>query len=466
MENKMNSDLSSPLLTWIEQFVRSIPQLAKDTRALYQYTVLRFVVYWEKIEGKGKCFPVTVKQETIAKWLKRVNANRCPSTVVLQAGILTRFLSFLKKNGTLRENPLAQLQKQYPRRGLKGIALALISSCPRKSLNSLEIPPRFVSPLGHHMQRFIALSRSQGKIYRAEEYILCRFDRFLMSYPEPPRKLSDPIVSKWLGIFSKSRPEHRYKNFKVIRVFCLYLRRLNPEVYVPDTCLCSSPGPPFIPYIYSRAEVVALIKAARELKPTVRSPLRPQILYILILLLYTTGMRLGEALNLQIRDIDLKDQALCIREAKFFKSRVVPLSSSMMTELEAYLQLRVRSGMPAHSESPLFQGPCRGRPYSISTIQGLFRRMLRDLGLKPTESRSGPRPHDLRATFAVHRLEEWYREGEDVQSKLGLLSVYLGHIGIASTQRYLPMTTELLQQASQRFNRYFTSTTKEEKDER
>ena len=92
MENKINSDQSSPLLSWIEQFVRSIPQLAKDTRVLYHYTVLRFVVYWEKIEGNRKCWPVTVKQETIAKWLKRVNANGFPSTVVLQAGILNRFL--------------------------------------------------------------------------------------------------------------------------------------------------------------------------------------------------------------------------------------------------------------------------------------------------------------------------------------------------------------------------------------
>ena len=466
MGKKLRNDLSSLLLPWIEQFLDSIPHLAKETRSLYQYTIFQFVVYWEKISGKEKFWPVTVKQETIAQWLKGLRANHFSSTVVLWAGILTRFLSFLEKNGVLQENPIARLQKQYPGRGFKGIALALTSSCPQKSLKSLEIPPRFISPLGHNMQRLIALGRSQGKIYRAEEYILCRFDRFLMSYPSPPNGLSDSILSRWLGIFSKSRPEHRYKNFKVIRRFCLYLRRLNPEAYVPDSCLCSSPGPAFIPYIYSQTEVVALLKTARELKASPQSPLRPHIFYILILLLYTTGMRLGEALKLQIRDIDWKDQTLYIRETKFFKSRIVPLSSGMMRELENYLQLRSKTGIPANPESPLFQGPCPERPYSMSTIQRLFCHMLRDLGLKPIGSRSGPRPHDLRATFAVHRLEQWYRKGEDVQSKLGLLSTYLGHVGIASTQRYLPMTTELLQQASHRFNRYFTSIPKEEKNEK
>jgi len=92
--------------------------------------------------------------------------------------------------------------------------------------------------------------------------------------------------------------------------------------------------------------------------------------------------------------------------------------------------------------------------------------MLQCLGLKPPRGYSGPRLHDLRATFAVHRLEEWYRQGVDVQSRLGSLSTYLGHINIASTQRYLPMTAELLQQASQRFKKYFKKQEGEKKDEK
>lgn len=184
------------------------------------------------------------------------------------------------------------------------------------------------------------------------------------------------------------------------------------------------------------------------------------MLYILVLLLYTTGMRLGESLKLRLKDIDLKEEKLHIRKAKFFKSRFVPLSHSMVKELKNYLQLREQAKLPTDPESFLFQNPYRSRPYDNSTISRLFRQTLRDLGLKSKQDKNGPRIHDLRHTFATHRLEEWYRQGVDIQSMLGLLSTYLGHTRISGTQRYLTMTTELLQQASQRFNKYFTSTQK------
>lgn len=325
-----------------------------------------------------------------------------------------------------------------------------------KGRNDLET--QFTSFLGSYMQKFIALGRSQGKIYQQEERILCRFDRFLGSYLEPPLRLSDSIIEQWLALFSKSQPEYRYKNFTVIRRFCLYLRRFDTNVYVPDSSL-SPPSPSqSFPHIYSLTEILALLKAARQLKASVQSPLRPQIFYLLILLLYTTGMRISEVLKLRLGDINRKNQELCIRETKFQKSRLVPLSSSMMKELEDYLRIRQRSGVSIKLESPLFQNPCRQGTYSMSAIDVTFRRMLRTLGLKPSRGYSGPRIHDLRHTMAVHRLEDWYRRGEDIQSKLRLLSTYLGHVDIASTQRYLTMTSELLQQASKRFNQYFTST--------
>jgi integrase len=184
--------------------------------------------------------------------------------------------------------------------------------------------------------------------------------------------------------------------------------------------------------------------------------------YVLILLLYTTGMRIGEALKLQLRDINQKDRTLYIRKTKFFKARAAPLSSSMIQELEDYLELRRRAGMPNNPESYLFHNPYRERPYEIRTIQHTYEDMLRRLGLKPPRGRGGPRLHDLRSTFAVHRLEEWYQQGIDVQASLGVLSTYLGHSNIRGTQRYLPMTTDLLQQASQRFNKYFKSEQKGE----
>ncbi len=241
----------------------------------------------------------------------------------------------------------------------------------------------------------------------------------------------------------------------IVRKFCLYLRRFSSQAYVPDSSLVPR-APSSLPYIYSRAEIVALLRAARQLKPSATSPYRPQTFYTLILLLYTTGMRISEVLKLQLGDIDTENQTIHIRETKFFKSRLVPLSPSMMRELEAYLQLRRQFGVPINLQSPLFQNPHQRGHYASSTVRQTFSETLKSVGIKKTPKHRGPCIHALRHTMATHRIEDWYRRGESVQSKLGLLSTYLGHIDIASTQRYLTITTELFQHASQRFNEYFT----------
>lgn len=455
MEKRMRSGSCINLRTWIEQYMNTIPNIATNTRQRYRYTLLEFLAYLEKTLKKRESIPEAITQEKIAGWLKEMRAHCSLYTVLPRVGTANGFLSFLEKNGCLEENPLALLKKQYPRRGLKGIVLALVGSSPQKSLQALKAAPRFTSPLGPSMQKFIALGRSQGNIYHSEEQILCRLDRFLRSYSEPPSQLSDSILRQWLALFSRTQDEHRYKSFMVIRRFCLYLRRFDSEAYVPNPSLSPSPPSPFLPHIYSQAEIVAILKAVRQLKPSVYSPLRPQMFSLLILLLYTTGMRLGEALRLRLSDIDRKNQEVHIRETKFFKSRLLPLSSSMMRELEEYMYLRQRSGSPTNPEALLFQNFRHVEPYSRSAIEDPFRHILRQLDLKPSRGHKGPRIHDLRHSFAVHRLEEWYHQGEDVQSRLELLSTYLGHVGISSTQRYLTMTTELLQQASQRFHHYF-----------
>ena len=466
MEHKKISP-GNQLISWVEQFVVSISSLKRKTSWIYRHTMLEFILYVEKTSGKENFLPAAVKQKTISGWLKEVKADHSLDTLLKGARILTRFFSFLEKRGILKKNPLDRLRKEYPKEGLKGIVLALVGSSSQRSLQALKVSPRFASPLGHHMQKFIALGRAIGKIYREEEYVLWRFDRFLRSYSHPPGRLSDSILKRWVSLFSKYSPKYRYDNFQIVRRFCIYLRRFDPTAYVPTPSLSPHLSSQFLPYIYSRAEIVTLLKSTRELKPTTKSPLRPHMFYVVILLLYTTGMRIGEVLKLRFSDINRRDKTLYICKTKFFKTRAIPLSSSMMQELEDYLELHKRAGMSNSPDSYLFHNPFRERPYAITTIQQPFRDMLRRLELKPPRGRSGPRLHDLRATFAVHRLERWYQQVIDVQSGLGVLSTYLGHTNISGTQQYLPMTTELLQQASQRFKKYFKSKQKgEKKDEK
>lgn len=458
---KMKIVLITQLLPWIERFLMKDSYLDEKTCRRYRHSILVFTTYLEKSSKNKKSFALKIKQKVITGWLKEITAHHTLTSALGRVGTVARFLSFLKENGVLQKNPLGTLQERYPREGLKGIVLALIGPSPRKSLQALKASPRFASPLGPYMKKFISLHRSQGEIYQRGEYMLSRFDRFLRSYSDPPKRLSDTIVRQWLSLFSKNGSITRYKSFLIVRNFCLYLRRFDPTAYVPDISLTSTPSSSFFPHIYSRAEVVAILKETRKLKPSTWTPLRPQTFYLLILLLYTTGIRLGEALRLRLNGIDWKEEALYIRETKFFKSRLVPLSHSMMKQLKNYVQLRQRVGLPTNSQSLLFQNPHKQGPYANSSIRETFQSLLEHLDLKSAEH-GGPRIHDLRHTFACHRLEEWYRKGENVQSKLGFLSTYLGHVNLDSTQRYLTMTTELLQQASKRFNQYFTQTQKGE----
>jgi integrase len=453
MNGNMKIDIKTELKPSIEAFLKNIPSLGNKTRKGYEKIIDSFLSFL-KTNRTGEDFPVSISQETFVAWINSVKPSYCLITVQGHARVIARFLRFLQDTGMLKHNAVGLLQKRYPRNGLTGIVSALLGPFPKESLQSLRQPEKFTSPLGSSMEKFISLGRSQGKRYRNEEEILCRFDRFLRSYSDPPRNLSDPVLKKWLTHSQTCQPSSRYLNFAVVRRFCLYLSRFNPNVYIPDISLVQSKSPTLLPYVYSRAEIAAFLKAARQLAPSPVSPIRPQTYYFLFLLLYTTGMRISEALNLEFSDIDWKNQTLHIREAKFFKSRLVPLSGSVAQELNNYVQYRQAAGLTIDDKAPLFQNPHRIGHLSKSTVTTTFSGICRQLNVRPIDGRRNPCIHSFRHTMAVHRLEDWYRRGEDVQTKLRLLSIYLGHTKIASTQRYLTMTAELLQQASECFRRY------------
>jgi integrase/recombinase XerD len=216
------------------------------------------------------------------------------------------------------------------------------------------------------------------------------------------------------------------------------------------------PGPriqsTFQRYIYTRDDMVRLLDAAAQpVRPA--TLLQPQTLRLVLLVLYATGLRAGEALRLRCCDVDLRARLLTIWDTKFFKSRFVPVGTDLCRALSQYQAERIRLPL-ADSDRSVFFATRRGRAISLGRLETAFTRLLRrtHVGLGCTGHR--PRPHDLRATFAVHRLIAWYREGADVQARLPLLSTYLGHVNVSATSVYLTMTAELLGEASGRFERY------------
>jgi integrase/recombinase XerD len=207
------------------------------------------------------------------------------------------------------------------------------------------------------------------------------------------------------------------------------------------------------PYVYSTGELRRLLDATAVLRKG-HSRQVPAMYRTLLLLLYGTGMRIGEALRLTLQDVDLAEGIITVGCTKFFKTRLVPIGPKLADELATHLERRGLLPMPLGKAAPLFAS--RGvRGWSYPRVIAMFQHVRRVAGINwPVGEPRPPRLHDLRHTAAVHRVVAWYRTGQDVQRLLPQLATYLGHLDIRSTQRYLQMTPELLQAASQRFAEY------------
>ncbi len=210
---------------------------------------------------------------------------------------------------------------------------------------------------------------------------------------------------------------------------------------------------PFVPYIYSQEDLRRLLDAADSCQGR-PGCIEPITLRTTVLLLYATGLRVREAINLNRPDADLNSGVLTVRQTKFFKDRLVPIGEQLNPVLIRYAQ-RSRTATAAEANPMPFFTTRTGRRLEHRTLQDSFGRLRARAGVRRTDgARYQPRLHDLRHTFAVHRLTSWYQQGADVQKLLPQLSVYLGHAHLASTQAYLSMTPELLQEANRRFERY------------
>lgn len=209
----------------------------------------------------------------------------------------------------------------------------------------------------------------------------------------------------------------------------------------------------FVPYIYTHDELRRLLSAASTYQ-TRRTFMDPYMMQTLLMLLYGAGLRISEALSLRLADVNLEEAVLTIRDSKFFTSRMVPIGSLLNKKLQQYAALRHQGGAAQTTDAPFFV-KYNGQGVSKHNVEYAFPLIRRKAGISRTDGgRFQPRMHDLRHTFAVHRLTSWYREGKDVQKLLPQLSVYLGHRHLANTSVYLTMTAELLTQASERFERY------------
>lgn len=238
------------------------------------------------------------------------------------------------------------------------------------------------------------------------------------------------------------------RRMTAVRGFARYLSGIDPTTEVPPTGLVPFRRQRPAPFIYSDADVAALLSVACQLG---EDPLRNLTYSTLIGLLATTGLRVGEAIKLDLGDIDHTDAVLLIRESKFGKSRLVPVQPSTLTAIEHYHAIR-RTGRRGRRQPSLFISRT-GRRLVYQVVCQTFRRIVTEAGVGAGAARP-PRLHDLRHRFAVVTLLDWYRAGEDVQAKLPALSTYLGHREPAYTYWYLTAVPELLALAVARQRRF------------
>jgi integrase/recombinase XerD len=291
---------------------------------------------------------------------------------------------------------------------------------------------------------YLALRRSLGFKLANEERGL----RYFLSFLEQKgaTRITTGLALQFATQRRETHPTEYAKRLCTVRGFAAYHRGIDPSTEVPPCGLLPYPPQRARPYFYSENEIRQLLKAARNLQPA--DSLRPWTYHCLFGLLAATGMRLGEAVNLQLQDVDWVQGLLTIRNTKFGKSRLIPLHASTQKVLAGYAKRRNQlfPGQPADN---VFVSN-RGSALRLNRIEETFDHLLRQIGLPGSAANPKPRLHDFRHRFAVETLKHWYRTGEDVDRRLPVLSTYLGHVHVTHTYWYLTNTPELMGTAGKR----------------
>jgi integrase len=308
----------------------------------------------------------------------------------------------------------------------------------------------FHGPLAGELHGFLQFKRSLGYGYARAEFALREFDRFLSDYAAKNRRWQlDRAAIAWLSSKPERKPVSVCGDAAILRQFFAYLRRLPNRRVVEPLWPQLPTESSFVPNFLSEQDILKLLTLCAELD---RPPFRAHLYRALLLILYCTGLRFGEALRLRMRDVDTRSGVLFVETFKG-RARWVPFHRSLCQELARFLSARVKYA-PSGPDARFFVG-ANQRVLPVETAGGTLRRLFVLAGLKPAKGRVGPRPYDLRHAFAVHRLSRWYRQGVNLHARLPWLSVYMGHVDIVGTETYLNATPELMDLAANRLRRRY-----------
>lgn len=308
-----------------------------------------------------------------------------------------------------------------------------------------------MNTLREAVREYISMRRGLGFQLREAGKALPDFVAFLEK--RNARYITRELALAWAQQPSTVQPAEWARRLSFIRGFARYRSATDPRTEIPPPGLLPFRPKRARPYLYSDEEIRKLLGTALKMQPRFeRGKLRPWIFYCLFGLLSVSGLRIGEARNLELQDVDLKAAVLTIRGAKFGKARLVPLHASTCRVIADYIARRRRHWAGRTVSSYLFVSSW-GNRLDGGEIRRTFYALSRRIGLRGAADSHGPRLHDMRHRFATNTLVRWYRCGQDPERLLPLLSTYLGHVHVEDTQWYLESSPELMRHAMQRLER-------------
>ncbi len=304
----------------------------------------------------------------------------------------------------------------------------------------------FNSVFAELCKQFISYKRSFGYKYNTEAYLMEKFDQLVTA-----KNIDEPILSKDLIESFVSKKAHEsnksaYNRHSLIREFARFVRAQGYTAFMPHPMKVVRSS--FAPYIFTHDEMLELLSVLDSIRPSKMAYIRHLSYPVIFRILYGCGLRVNEALQLKITDVDLNHGVLTIKNAKFNSERIVPMSNSLIKVCRKY-----HDEVLSSFKTGIYFFPAKDGGYiDKGCLRAYFKKVLKTCGIQETA-----RVHDIRHTFAVHALNKWAVEDKDLNVLLPILSTYMGHATINATSNYLRLTAEVYPEITELMNDKYSS---------
>lgn len=290
-------------------------------------------------------------------------------------------------------------------------------------------------PLRMQAENYIAFKKASGCKAHKLEMIINRFVSYAEQWEPGCTTISKDTAEKWATMSPEESPRNQQVRMNSVQNFARYLVSHGINAYIYPRIRWESSN--FKPYIFSDDELARFFDACDNTKTP--NLIRSDVVSLIFRIIYACGLRASEAVNLTNRDVDLVQGTIYIKNAKFNKERLLPISEALLIRVKKYHNKVLTLAGP---DAPFFPNG-NGKFYTPGSLYAIFRERLRAAGISHGGKNNGPRLHDLRHTFAVHCLRRAVRSGDDISVMMKYISVYLGHTGIPSSENYLRLTADL-----------------------